>query len=303
MPDYRHTQAGWQVYGVLIPMTLFLMYTLITREPAVFGLLALIFAVVVTLFGWLTVHINARRLLIKFGVGLIRRTISLDTVRSFAPVRNRWWYGWGVRFTPHGILYNVSGLQAVELLLHDGRRVRVGTDEPEALARALQSATGVAASKSIDEFPKDESWRRRMRLITALVTGLVVALIGAQMYLHSRPPSIELANGRFSVRSGLYGADMPFEDVQRVQLIEALPRIEARTNGYAAGGVLRGNFRLENWGSGKLFINRNTPPFVAVHTRDDAFVVVNVDDAASTRDLYSRLRAMAERSQPTGQFP
>lgn len=303
MPEYRHTQAGWQVYGVLIPLALFLMYTLITREPAVFGILVLIWGVVIALFGWLTVDINARRMLISFGVGLIRRTISLDTIQGFAPVRNRWWYGWGVRFTPHGILYNVSGLKAVELLLHDGRRVRVGTDEPEALARALQGATGVAASKTIDEFPNDTAWRRRMRFIGTLVVALVAALILGQMYLHGRPPSIELGDGRLTVGSGFYGADIPIGEIQTVQLIDTLPGIQARTNGYAAGGVLRGYFRLETWGTGKLFINRNRPPYVAVRTRDNTFVVVNFDDAARTRELYSRLRVMTQSPQPKGQFP
>jgi hypothetical protein len=295
MPEYRHTQTGWPVYGVLIPLSLFLMYALLTREPAVLGLLGLIFGAVVLLFGWLTVDINTRRVLISFGVGLVRRTISLDTIRGFAPVRNRWWYGWGIRFTPHGILYNVSGLQAVELLLHDGRRVRVGTDEPEALARALQSATGVAAARSIDAFPQDTTWRRRMRLMTAVVLALVVAMVVGQMYLHNRAPSVVLGDARLTVSSGFYGADIPFEELQSIRLIDALPNIQARTNGYAAGGVLRGYFRVDTWGTGKLFINRNRPPYVEVRARDNTFVVVNFEDAARTRELYAQLRAKTER--------
>ena len=271
---YRHTQVGWQVYGVLIPLTLVLMYGLGTREAAVFNLILTIFAAVVALFGSLTVEINARRLLIKFGIGLIRRRISLDTIRAFAPVRNRWYYGWGIRFTPHGILYNVAGLQAVEILLDDGRRVRVGTDEPDALVRALQAATAVTPAKTIDEFPKDVAWRRRVRVITAVIVALTAALILGQVYVYSQPPAVAVANGRFSAGLGLYGIDIPISDMQSLELVDTLPRIQNRTNGYSAGGLLRGNFRLEAWGSGKLFINRNSPPYVVVRTRD-SFVVVN----------------------------
>ena len=61
------------------------------------------------LFGWLTVDIDNRRLLIKMGIGLIRRAIPLNNIRAFAPVTNRWYYGWVVRLTPYGMLYNVSG--------------------------------------------------------------------------------------------------------------------------------------------------------------------------------------------------
>jgi len=35
-------------------------------------------------------------------------------------------------------LWNVTGLQAVELTLTHGKKFRIGTDEPDALVRAIQ---------------------------------------------------------------------------------------------------------------------------------------------------------------------
>ncbi len=55
---------------------------------------------------------------------------------------NRWYYGWGIRLTPHGRLYNLSGLEAVEVQLNTGKKFRIGTDEPDALVRALRAAIG-----------------------------------------------------------------------------------------------------------------------------------------------------------------
>ena len=55
-------------------------------------------------------------------------------------MRNLWYYGWGIRYTPHGWLFNVSGLDAVELELKNGRTWRVGTDEPVELLAAIQAA-------------------------------------------------------------------------------------------------------------------------------------------------------------------
>lgn len=48
--------------------------------------------------------------------------------------------GWGIRITPRGMLYNVSGINAVEIALRSGRRSRLGTDEPEALVGAMRTA-------------------------------------------------------------------------------------------------------------------------------------------------------------------
>jgi hypothetical protein len=50
-----------------------------------------------------------------------------------------WYYGWGIRLTPTGWLWNVSGLARVEVQFDDGHRFRVGSDEPNRLAEALLS--------------------------------------------------------------------------------------------------------------------------------------------------------------------
>lgn len=53
-------------------------------------------------------------------------------------MKNPWYYGWGIRLPPHGWLFNVSGLDAVEIELAFGRTFRVGTDRPGELAEAIQ---------------------------------------------------------------------------------------------------------------------------------------------------------------------
>ena len=58
-------------------------------------------------------------------------------VRGVRQVRNKWWYGWGIRKIPKGWMYNVWGLDAVELEMESGKVFRIGTDEPDQLLGAL----------------------------------------------------------------------------------------------------------------------------------------------------------------------
>jgi hypothetical protein len=102
--------------------------------------LGLVMGLVPLQFGWLTVLVTSPALHVRFGIGWIRRRIPIANVRSVQLVRNRWYYGWGIRLTPHGWLWNVSGLDAVELELTSGRRFRIGTDEPKALEAAIRRA-------------------------------------------------------------------------------------------------------------------------------------------------------------------
>jgi hypothetical protein len=72
-----------------------------------------------------------------FGPGIWRKHIARGDIASVAAVRNPWWYGFGIHRTPRGWLYNVGGLDAVEIALVGGRTLRIGTDEPAALTAAL----------------------------------------------------------------------------------------------------------------------------------------------------------------------
>ena len=89
------------------------------------------------LFCALTVDISGNELRWYFGPGFWSYRLALDDIQSVAVVRNHWWNGWGIRAAPGFTLYNVSGLDAVELKLKSGEIRRIGTDDPQGLAAAL----------------------------------------------------------------------------------------------------------------------------------------------------------------------
>jgi hypothetical protein len=92
------------------------------------------------LFYSLTVEVTDRDIRIRFGIGVVERRFPLADIQAVKPVRNRWYYGWGMRLTPHGWLYNVEGLDAVELAMSTWRHVRIGTDKPVRLTKAIRAA-------------------------------------------------------------------------------------------------------------------------------------------------------------------
>ena len=60
--------------------------------------------------------------------------LPLADIRSVEQARTSWVEGWGIRRTKEGMLYNARGSGAVRLTLKDGRRLRLGSDEPDRLA-------------------------------------------------------------------------------------------------------------------------------------------------------------------------
>jgi hypothetical protein len=146
---YEHTQTGYVTGGALLAALPLIYYAFMVEdgELGVFGSAMLGgFGVLAVLFSSLTVKVTDQELLFYFGPGFWTRRVALDDIISVKVVRNSALYGWGIRYTHHGWLYNVSGLQAVEVRIRGEGQIRIGTDEPEALKWALEAACAPAPS-------------------------------------------------------------------------------------------------------------------------------------------------------------
>ncbi len=148
---YRHLQVGWVTLAlVLLSLVIFLGVIMsvgtngleVLLHPIGLASVALL-AVVAGVFGALRTEITDHEFIVAFWPGRPRRVTPLHQIRSVRMVRNHWAYGWGIRLTPHGWLWNVSGLDAVEVVLEGGKRFRAGTDDPWGLAEALAWAADV----------------------------------------------------------------------------------------------------------------------------------------------------------------
>jgi hypothetical protein len=97
------------------------------------------FVVLAWLFSSLTVEVTEQDVVWHFGPGLWRHRLARSEIEAAKIVRNSWRSGFGIRMRPGFRLYNVSGLDAVELRLKSGDVRRIGTDDPRGLAAALNS--------------------------------------------------------------------------------------------------------------------------------------------------------------------
>jgi len=141
MKEYKHTQIGYLLLILYSAVILYMGYLNIVtyfNPIALVGLLIMLIAL--GLFATLTVKVNDRMIKIQFGLGVIRKGFILKDIETYRAVKNPWYYGWGIRYTPRGWLFNVSGFSAIELQMKSGKKYRIGTDEPNNLAKALDEA-------------------------------------------------------------------------------------------------------------------------------------------------------------------
>jgi hypothetical protein len=141
---YRHTQRGTLIQITCLAIAAVGLGTSwLSGHWAPALIMLAIMIVMATLFSSLTVEVTNDELHWHFGPGLWSYSLALDEIKAVAVVRNQWWNGWGIRMAPGFRLYNVSGFEAVELRLHSNDIRRIGTDDPEGLAKALRAQRGL----------------------------------------------------------------------------------------------------------------------------------------------------------------
>ena len=145
MTFYKHTQIGYLMLVVTLAVLVLFAWAYITAsaEPpsydsgtnfAVTAIMALILSILAS-FVTLTVSVDEYYLRIKFGYGIFRKKLALSKIASAARVKNNWYYGWGIRvwFWPYMWIYNISGFDAIEITMKNGKIYRIGTDLPKGL--------------------------------------------------------------------------------------------------------------------------------------------------------------------------
>lgn len=140
---YRHKQKSSFMLALLMALAIVMLVSALLPGMSlvlrfIFVALSVMMAGLAAIFSCLTVIVDQTHLRWHFGLGFWKKAVALSDIAAADVVRTKWWYGWGIRLTPRGWLYNVSGLDAVAVRLRSGKRFMIGTDEPAALHAALQ---------------------------------------------------------------------------------------------------------------------------------------------------------------------
>ncbi len=154
---YEHRQVGYLIlvisalsFGFLAWLAFWLP---VADDPVssiiIYGVLGVLVLMAIV-FSSLRTRVTARDVQACFTFGPTK-SFALTEIVSATAVCNPWYFGWGWRvwFWPYTVIYAVSGFTAVELMLKNGRRYRLGTDEPHALVDAIAQAQADAVSLNI----------------------------------------------------------------------------------------------------------------------------------------------------------
>ncbi len=143
---YIERQIGWTVIvpalGILILLLVFYLNQWGNNPISYSGLLIMssIFIICLLLFFQMRTSVDNEKIRISYGIGLIKKTIDIHNIERIEIVRNKWYYGLGIRIIKNGWLYNIQGLNAIELKMKNSKSIiRIGTADNKKLKKEIES--------------------------------------------------------------------------------------------------------------------------------------------------------------------
>ena len=120
-----------------------------------------------------------------------------------------------------------------------------------------------------------------------IILGGTFLFVGAMMFSSSRDTSVAINEKGIEIE-GMYGASYAWSSMTELTMLEDLPEIIIRTNGSAIGSKLRGNFRMEELGAVKLFMDAEVPPYIYFE-HEGRIVIFNLGEEEKTEEFYKKM--------------
>lgn len=133
----------------------------------------------------------------------------------------------------------------------------------------------------------DITRKRKVSIIAISIISVILFIgLGMLFYQGEREPTVNVFNDSVQIRA-MYGLTVDFSEIRDISLLEQSMRdigVGRRTNGYSAGGALKGHFT-----SGLLFVQADISPTIRIERINAANIYISFRDSEQTKILYNEL--------------
>ena len=111
-------------------------------------------------------------------------------------------------------------------------------------------------------------------------------MVGYTQLFSYKSSNILLTSDKLEIE-GMYGIEVKKKDIFEVKLVNKLPSISYKSNGFAAGDYAKGSFKMEDGRIARLFVNKNGNSFLWLRTNNGE-VYYNSEDL-DMNELYKKI--------------
>lgn len=133
---------------------------------------------------------------------------------------------------------------------------------------------------------KDEQTKSSFIFALIIMVVVFVGIVGMFAYsLQDNPVEIKAEIIKIG---GDYGIDLPIKDIKSIELVNELPEITLKINGFALQNIEKGLFRTNGGEKVKLLINSQNKPFILIITNTNDKIYYSSKEK-SNQKIYNQL--------------
>lgn len=144
------------------------------------------------------------------------------------------------------------------------------------------------------KFDKNKTGKKTT--VTYILLGTAALFVVGLFYSGSKPVEV-IVNSQSLIVKGMYGFELPIGTIREVKLVENIPTITLRTNGYSSGTTKKGYFNLEEFGNCRLFLCSDFSPYLIITEDNGSRTIINFEERKSTETAYKQLKRLTTSNQ------
>jgi hypothetical protein len=135
----------------------------------------------------------------------------------------------------------------------------------------------------------------KWHIVCVVILVAILVFVSGLLYEGLRESKLIISNGTITL-TGSYGEQLSASDIESVELVNQLPVIAAKSNGFGLGSIRKGYFRTSEGATVKLILNGNQSAYVLLTKSDHSKIYYSAKTVSNQHvfnDLKSRLPDIA----------
>lgn len=130
--------------------------------------------------------------------------------------------------------------------------------------------------------------RKRGYLISISLFIVVIGSLSYLSFLGYQDYKFIIKNDSFEI-TGMYGDEWKFEDIKKVELLEKMPKVTSKQNGFGTTSISKGVFSVKGYGSSLLFIKKGASSKILYIETEEKKIFITGKDANETKEWLESL--------------
>jgi hypothetical protein len=136
--------------------------------------------------------------------------------------------------------------------------------------------------------------RKRSYIISTIFLVVTLSFVVGLYILGYQDYNLVTKKDTFEI-TGMYGDEWELENIQQIELLEKMPKVLSKQNGFGMATMAKGHFNVKGYGSSLLFINKDSSPYLYIELKNKR-IFINNEDSNQTKKWYEELSKTVETS-------